>query len=81
VVETRVEYHLARQSDPEESIRIISERGSMKESIFSITAGTTTEERAEIRMGKALREGYRQKAFFDDQGRWSHQDCRSRPTK
>jgi len=24
-------------------------------------------------MGKALREGYRQKAFFDDQGRWSHQ--------
>jgi len=39
-------------------------RGSMKESIFSITAGTTTEERAKIRMGKALREGYRQKAFL-----------------
>jgi uncharacterized protein len=56
-------YHLARQSDPEESIRII--RTGIDEGInFLDNCWDYNEGESEIRMGKALRDGYRQKAFL-----------------
>ena len=56
-------YHLGKQSDPEESIRII--RTGIDEGInFLDNCWDYNGGESEIRMGKALRDGYRQKAFL-----------------
>ena len=56
-------YHLARQSDIEESIRII--RTGIDEGInFLDNCWDYNGGDSEVRMGKALRDGYRQKAFL-----------------
>jgi uncharacterized protein len=56
-------YHLARQSTPEESIRII--RTGIDEGInFLDNCWDYNGGESEIRMGKALRDGYRGKAFL-----------------
>src|SRR5579864_2527472 len=56
-------YHLARQSDTEESIRII--RTGIDEGInFLDNCWDYNGGESEIRMGKALRDGYRGKAFL-----------------
>jgi aryl-alcohol dehydrogenase-like predicted oxidoreductase len=56
-------YHLGRQSDPAESIRII--RTGIDEGIdFLDNCWDYNGGESEIRMGKALRDGYRQKAFL-----------------
>ena len=56
-------YHLAKQSDPDESIRIIrtgiDEGVNFLDNCWDYNAGES-----EVRMGKALRDGYRQKAFL-----------------
>jgi uncharacterized protein len=56
-------YHLARQSDVQESIRII--RTGLEEGInFLDNCWDYNGGESEIRMGKALQDGYRQKAFL-----------------
>jgi predicted aldo/keto reductase-like oxidoreductase len=56
-------YHLGKQSDAEESIRII--RTGIDEGInFLDNCWDYNGGESEIRMGKALRDGYRQKAFL-----------------
>jgi uncharacterized protein len=56
-------YHLGSQSDPNESIRII--RTGIDEGInFLDNCWDYNGGESEIRMGKALRDGYRQKAFL-----------------
>jgi aryl-alcohol dehydrogenase-like predicted oxidoreductase len=56
-------YHLGKQSDSEESIRII--RTGIDEGInFLDNCWDYNGGESEIRMGKALRDGYRQKAFL-----------------
>jgi uncharacterized protein len=56
-------YHLGNQGDPEESIRII--RTGIDEGInFLDNCWDYNGGESEIRMGKALRDGYRQKAFL-----------------
>jgi aryl-alcohol dehydrogenase-like predicted oxidoreductase len=56
-------YHLGNQSDPEESIRLI--RTGIDEGInFLDNCWDYNGGESEIRMGKALRDGYRQKAFL-----------------
>jgi predicted aldo/keto reductase-like oxidoreductase len=56
-------YHLGKQSVPEESIRII--RSGVDEGInFLDNCWDYNDGESEIRMGKALLEGYRQKAFL-----------------
>ncbi len=56
-------YHLGKQSDPEESIRII--RTGIGEGInFFDNCWDYNGGESEIRMGRALRDGYRQKAFL-----------------
>ena len=56
-------YHLARQGDPEESVRII--RTGIDEGInFLDNCWDYNGGESEIRMGKALRDGYRGKAFL-----------------
>jgi uncharacterized protein len=56
-------YHLARQSDPEESVRII--RTGIDEGItFLDNCWDYNDGESETRMGRALRDGYRQKAFL-----------------
>jgi len=56
-------YHLARQNDPEESIRII--RTGIDEGInFLDNCWDYNGGESEIRMGKALRDGYRGKVFL-----------------
>src|SRR3984893_14720987 len=56
-------YHLGNQSDPKESIRII--RTGIDEGInFFDNCWDYNGGESEIRMGKALRDGYRQKAFL-----------------
>jgi predicted aldo/keto reductase-like oxidoreductase len=56
-------YHLARQSETEESIRII--RAGIDEGInFLDNCWDYNGGESEIRMGKALRDGYRGKAFL-----------------
>ncbi len=56
-------YHLGNQSDPEESIRII--RTGIDEGInFLDNCWDYNGGESEIRMGKALRDGYRKKAFL-----------------
>ena len=56
-------YHLARQSDTQESIRII--RTGLDEGInFLDNCWDYNGGESEIRMGKALRDGYRTKAFL-----------------
>ena len=56
-------YHLARQSEVEESIRII--RTGLDEGInFLDNCWDYNGGESEVRMGKALRDGYRQKAFL-----------------
>jgi len=56
-------YHLGKQSDPEESIRII--RTGIEEGInFFDNCWDYNGGESEIRMGRALRDGYRQKAFL-----------------
>jgi aryl-alcohol dehydrogenase-like predicted oxidoreductase len=56
-------YHLGKQSDPEESIRII--RTGLDEGInFLDNCWDYNGGESEIRMGKALRDGYREKAFL-----------------
>jgi diketogulonate reductase-like aldo/keto reductase len=56
-------YHLGKQSDPQESIQII--RTGIDEGInFLDNCWDYNGGESEIRMGKALRDGYRQKAFL-----------------
>ena len=56
-------YHLGKQSDPGESIRII--RTGIDEGInFLDNCWDYNDGESEIRMGRALRDGYRQKAFL-----------------
>ncbi len=56
-------YHLGKQADPEESIRII--RKGLDEGInFLDNCWDYNGGESEIRMGNALRDGYRQKAFL-----------------
>lgn len=56
-------YHLGKQADPEESIRII--RTGLDEGVnFLDNCWDYNGGESEIRMGKALRDGYRQKAFL-----------------
>jgi predicted aldo/keto reductase-like oxidoreductase len=56
-------YHIGKQSDPDESIRII--RTGIDEGInFLDNCWDYNGGESEIRMGKALRDGYRQKAFL-----------------
>jgi hypothetical protein len=56
-------YHLAKQSDIEESIRII--RTGIDEGInFLDNCWDYNGGESEVRMGKALRDGYREKAFL-----------------
>jgi aryl-alcohol dehydrogenase-like predicted oxidoreductase len=56
-------YHLGKQSNPEESIRII--RTGIDEGInFLDNCWDYNRGESEIRMGKALRDGYRGKAFL-----------------
>src|SRR3984893_6736992 len=56
-------YHLGNQSDPKESIRIIR-TGIDKGVNFLDNCWDYNGGESEIRMGKALRDGYRQKAFL-----------------
>jgi len=56
-------YHLGKQADPQESIRII--RTGLDEGInFLDNCWDYNGGESEIRMGSALRDGYRQKAFL-----------------
>ena len=56
-------YHLGKQADPQESIRII--RTGLDEGInFLDNCWDYNGGESEIRMGKALRDGFRQKAFL-----------------
>jgi predicted aldo/keto reductase-like oxidoreductase len=56
-------YHLGRQSDPDESIRII--RTGIDEGVnFLDNCWDYNGGESEVRMGKALRDGYREKAFL-----------------
>ena len=56
-------YHIGMQSDPQESIRII--RIALDEGMnFLDNCWDYNNGESEIRMGKALRDGYRQKAFL-----------------
>ena len=56
-------YHLGSQKDPQESIRII--RTALDEGVnFLDNCWDYNGGESEIRMGKALRDGYRQKAFL-----------------
>ncbi len=56
-------YHLGKQSDPQESIRII--RAAIDEGInFLDNCWDYNGGESEIRMGNALRDGYREKAFL-----------------
>jgi aryl-alcohol dehydrogenase-like predicted oxidoreductase len=56
-------YHLGNQSDPDESIRLI--RTGIDEGInFLDNCWDYNGGESEVRMGKALRDGYRQKAFL-----------------
>jgi len=56
-------YHLGKQTDPQESIRII--RAGLDEGInFLDNCWDYNGGESEIRMGNALRDGYRQKAFL-----------------
>jgi aryl-alcohol dehydrogenase-like predicted oxidoreductase len=56
-------YHLGKQSDPNESIRII--RTGIDDGInFLDNCWDYNDGESEIRMGRALRDGYRQKAFL-----------------
>jgi aryl-alcohol dehydrogenase-like predicted oxidoreductase len=56
-------YHLGNQADPQESIRII--RTGLDEGInFLDNCWDYNDGQSEIRMGNALRDGYRQKAFL-----------------
>src|SRR5437667_5608034 len=56
-------YHLGNQADPEESIRII--RAGLDEGVnFLDNCWDYNGGESEIRMGNALRDGYRQKAFL-----------------
>jgi len=56
-------YHLGKQADPQESIRII--RTGLDEGInFLDNCWDYNGGESEIRMGKALRDGYRQQAFL-----------------
>jgi predicted aldo/keto reductase-like oxidoreductase len=56
-------YHLGKQADPQESIRIIrtglDEGANFLDNCWDYNGGES-----EIRMGNALRDGYRQKAFL-----------------
>jgi aryl-alcohol dehydrogenase-like predicted oxidoreductase len=56
-------YHLGKQSDPDESVRIM--RTGIDEGInFLDNCWDYNDGESEIRMGRALRDGYRQKAFL-----------------
>src|SRR3989442_10604126 len=56
-------YHRGKQSDPDESIRII--RAGIDEGInFLDNCWDYNDGESEIRMGRALRDGYRQRAFL-----------------
>ena len=56
-------YHLGKQADPQESIRII--RTGLDEGVnFLDNCWDYNDGESEIRMGNALRDGYRQKAFL-----------------
>jgi predicted aldo/keto reductase-like oxidoreductase len=56
-------YHLGNQADPQESVRII--RTGLDEGVnFLDNCWDYNDGESEIRMGNALRDGYRQKAFL-----------------
>jgi aryl-alcohol dehydrogenase-like predicted oxidoreductase len=56
-------YHLGKQTDPQESIRII--RTGLDEGVnFLDNCWDYNDGESEVRMGNALRDGYRQKAFL-----------------
>jgi len=56
-------YHLGNQSDPQESVRII--RSGLDEGVnFLDNCWDYNGGESEVRMGNALRDGYRQKAFL-----------------
>jgi len=56
-------YHLGKQMDPQDSIRII--RTGLDEGVnFLDNCWDYNGGESEIRMGNALRDGYRQKAFL-----------------
>jgi uncharacterized protein len=56
-------YHLGKQADPQESIRII--RTGLDEGVnFLDNCWDYNDGESEVRMGNALRDGYRQKAFL-----------------
>ena len=56
-------YHLGKQADPQESIRII--RTGLDEGVnFLDNCWDYNGGESEVRMGKALRDGYRQRAFL-----------------
>ena len=56
-------YHIGMQATSRKASASSAPR-STKASISWTTAGTTTTAKSEIRMGKALRDGYRKKAFL-----------------
>jgi aryl-alcohol dehydrogenase-like predicted oxidoreductase len=56
-------YHIGKQKDPEESLRIV--RSAIDAGItFMDNSWDYLQGQSEIRMGKALRDGYRQKVFL-----------------
>ena len=57
-------YHLGKQADPQESIRIIRTGSRFRKSISWTTVGTTTAARVKSAWETGLRDGYRQKAFL-----------------
>ena len=72
-------YHIGMQSDEQESIRII--RTSLDSGItFLDNCWDYNNGQSEIRMGKALRDGYRQKSFPDDEDRWADEASRCAAT-
>ena len=66
-------YHLGMQKDEQESIRII--RAALDSGInFLDNCWDYNDGQSEIRMGKALRDGYRQEGFSDDEDRRPHKE-------
>jgi hypothetical protein len=73
-------YHLAQQSDPDESIRII--RTGIDEGInFLDNCWDYNDGESETRMGRALRDGYRQKAFLMTKIDGRNKAAAARPTR
>ena len=68
-------YHIGKQADEQESIRLI--RSAIDGGItFMDNCWDYNGGASEIRMGKALRDGYRDKVFLMTQDRWAHEGIR-----